>query len=74
MTIFLDPLAISCPDDHTVSEERWITIGLSRDTNLLLVVHTHMELELDLIYVRFISARKPTKREKRQYEQETTQD
>lgn len=70
MSIFLDPLALSQPDDeHGAAEERWITIGLSRDTKLLLVVHTHMALDTDTSYIRIISARKSTKRERRQYEQ-----
>ena len=48
MTVFLDPLALSQPDDeHGSADERWITIGLSRDTKLLLVVHTHVELDKD---------------------------
>jgi uncharacterized DUF497 family protein len=71
MTVFLDPLALSRLDDaHGPAEERWVTIGLSRDTNLLVVVHTHVEIDADRIYIRIISARKPSSREKRQYEQE----
>lgn len=69
LTIFLDPLALTIPDERGVEEERWITIGVSRATNVLLVVHTYVEVSHDRIYVRLISARKPTKREKRQYEQ-----
>ena len=69
MAIFLDPLALSQPDDgHGTAEERWITIGHSRDT-MLLVVHTFSELDEDRAYIRIISARKPTKNERRQYEQ-----
>jgi len=72
MGVFLDPLALSRLDDaHGTVEERWVTIGLSRGTNLLVVVHTHVEIEDDRITIRIISARKPTKREKRQYEQES---
>jgi uncharacterized protein len=72
MTVFHDPLALSRPDrDHRGDDERWITIGLNRATKLLLVVHTHVELDHERISIRIISARKPTKREKRQYEQET---
>lgn len=69
MTVFLDPLALSQPDDDSTSEERWITVGLSRDTRLLLVVHTHAELDENRAHIRIISARKPSKRERRQYEQ-----
>ena len=70
MTVFADPLALSRPDDgHGTPEERWITIGLSHSTKLLLVVHTFVELDHHHNYIRIISARKPTKREKRDYEQ-----
>ena len=70
MTIFADPLALSRLNDaHGSAEDRWVTIGLSRATSLLLVVHTHAELSRDHIYMRIISARKPTKNERRQYEQ-----
>jgi uncharacterized DUF497 family protein len=70
MLVFADPLALSRLDDLTESsEERWITIGLSHDTKLLLVVHTYAEFVEDVAYIRIISARKPTKRERRQYEQ-----
>ena len=75
MTVFLDPLALSRPDEASSEiEERWITIGSSRDRKLLLVVHTHMELDQDRSYIRIISARKPSKRERRQYEQTPQQD
>ena len=50
MTIFADPLALSRPDNAPGStEERWITIGLSRATKLLLVAHTHVELSQDQV-------------------------
>ena len=75
MTIFRDPLMLSrLDDDHGQPEERWITIGLSRDTRLLLVAHTYVDIGPDHAYIRIISARKPTRREKRQYEQEAPQD
>lgn len=72
MTVLADPLALSRPDEdpNDAGEERWITIGLSRATRLVLVVHTHVQVEDDLIYVRIISARVPTKREATQYEDE----
>jgi uncharacterized protein len=70
MTVFADPLALSRTDDAPgLQEERWVTIGLSSDTKLVLVVHTHVELSDDHVYIRIISARKPTKKERRDYEQ-----
>lgn len=74
MTVFLDPLALSRPDDDSGAGERWVTIGLSQDTKLLLVVHTHMELDEDRVYIRIISARRPTRRERRHYEQANPDD
>jgi uncharacterized protein len=72
MTVFKDPLALSRPDeDKNREEERWITVGLTRNNRLLLVIHSYADLAPDHTYVRIISARPPTKREKRQYEQAT---
>lgn len=69
MLVFDDPLAVSVPDPKVAgSEERWITMGLARQTVLLLVVHTHVEIDGEKVYIRIISARKPTRMERRQYE------
>ena len=70
MSVFLDPLALSRPDDGGgLGDERWITIGQIHDTKLLLVVHTYMGISEALAAIRIISARRPTKRETRQYEE-----
>jgi uncharacterized protein len=70
MTVFLDPLSLSRLDnEHGSDGERWVTIGLSRDTGLILVVHTYVEIEEDRVYIRVISARRPTKNEQRQYKE-----
>lgn len=69
MTVFLDTLALSRLDPDSVDEERWITLGLSRASGLLLVVHAFVEITPVHTYIRIISARAPNKREKRQYEQ-----
>ena len=69
MTVFSDPLALSRLDNGSAEDgERWITIGFSRATRLLLLVHTHVQIEDDLIAMRIISARPPTRNETRQYE------
>jgi uncharacterized DUF497 family protein len=71
MAVFSDPLALSVPDKLApVTEERWITIGQASPQALLVVVHTHVELDGDTALVRIISARKATRNEKRQYENE----
>ncbi len=72
-SIFLDPLALTIADTSLASEERWVTIGLSRINSLLLAVHTHVEISGDHVYIRIISARKPSRREKRHYEQTSDQ-
>ncbi len=70
MTVFLDPLALSRLDDeHDSDEERWVTIGLSRAINLMVVVHTYIEFDEHRVYIGIISALKPAKNEKRQYEE-----
>lgn len=44
-------------------EERWVTMGRSPAGNLLLVVHTYVELTADRAAIRIISARYPSRRE-----------
>ena len=63
-TIFGDPLAITYPDpDHSILEQRFITVGTSRVNRVLIVAHTDRDES-----VRIISARKTTDRERRYYE------
>ena len=67
--VFRDKLAISVPDaDHSITEERWVTIGQAKNTKLLLVVHTYVEIQENQANIRIISARPATKHEQRQYE------
>jgi uncharacterized DUF497 family protein len=65
--VFRDPLARSILDADAVSEERWITLGETASRNLLVVVHTWTEIAHDSTAVRIVSARRPTRREARQY-------
>ena len=68
-TVFRDPLMISIPDEeHSKTEERWITMGQAENSKLLLVVHTYLEISANAANVRIISARPATKQEQRQYE------
>ena len=61
----LDPLALTVFDTaHSVSEDRWLTIGYSQALRLLLVVSTDRDLA-----TRIISARKATAGERQIYEQ-----
>ena len=45
-TVFDDPLFITFLDvEHSLDEERYITLGLSRESRLLLIAHTDRERE-----------------------------
>jgi uncharacterized DUF497 family protein len=64
-TILDDPLQISADDpDHSFDEKWFITMGMSEHDRLLIVAHT-----LDDDKIRIITARKPTRRERRDYEE-----
>jgi uncharacterized protein len=64
-TVFNDSLAATGADpDHSVGESRWITFGIAREGDLLVVSHTD---EGDMI--RIISARVATLSERRLYEE-----
>jgi uncharacterized protein len=70
MGVFSDPLALSLLDNESgQGEERWVTIGRNPASNLLLVVHTFVELSAERAAIRIISARRPTRREARQYQE-----
>ena len=72
MPVFRDVLSRTLFDEeHSAEEERWITIGLS-GADLLLVVHTLDQIQVDLVAIRIISARRPTARERRDYLEGTT--
>lgn len=63
VTVFADPLGRIYDDpDHSVEEDRYLLVGHSLAGRILLVVHA---VRGDTI--RIISARKPTARERKQY-------
>jgi len=69
-TVFADPNQISLFDEaHSEIEERWVTIGMDANGNILVVIHTYAEVEVDEVRLRVISARKATIQEIRNYEQ-----
>lgn len=70
MTVFADPLALSRRDEDNIGEERWVTLGMASSGNLVLVVHTWVEINSDATAVRIISARRPNRKESRQYREE----
>ena len=63
-TIFNDPLIATISDpDHSKEEERYISIGISVQGRLLVIVHTEREER-----IRLISCRKATSAERKTYE------
>jgi hypothetical protein len=64
-TVFNDALSVTFPDpDHSVGENRYIIIGISRFGQVLVVSHTDRENR-----TRIISARRATRQERRFYEE-----
>jgi uncharacterized DUF497 family protein len=64
-TVFGDPLAVTYPDpDHSITEQRFITVGMSSAGQLLIVAHLDRGEN-----IRVISARKTTQRERKHYEE-----
>ncbi len=64
MTVFGDPLELTIADpDHSEAEYRFISIGLSSESQLLVVAYTERGDR-----TRIISARPAIARERRQYE------
>lgn len=63
-TIFGDPLSLTIPDpDHSLLEERHVTMGRASSGKLLVVVHTDRGDN-----IRIISARHASRRERKSYE------
>jgi uncharacterized DUF497 family protein len=64
-TVFFDPYARVIDDpEHSAKEERFIILGLSKMSKLLVVCHCYRVNEQ---VIRIISARKATKNEANQY-------
>jgi uncharacterized DUF497 family protein len=64
-TVFGDSLSSTFPDpDHSIDEDRYITIGTSDRDRVLIVSHTDREGR-----IRIISARKATRHERKAYEE-----
>jgi uncharacterized DUF497 family protein len=64
-SVFDDPMFITFLDEeHSIDEERYITIGSSNKGRLLLVAHAERSDR-----IRIISARKATKNEEKFYQE-----
>lgn len=61
--VFGDPLAVTVEDPDAEGERRFVAIGLGSAGELLVVVYTEEDDEC-----RIISARRPTRKERKQYE------
>jgi len=63
--VFGDPLSWTFPDpDHSIDEDRFLTVGTSSNGRMLIVSHTDRGDK-----IRIISSRKMTRVERRYYEQ-----
>lgn len=65
--VFSDPLHRSILDRIVDGEQRWQTIGMVAGLVMLIVAHTYRD-DGDEEVVRIISARKATRKERRDYE------
>ena len=67
MHVFEDPHLFTRVDRFHDDEERWLTIGVTRELVLLVVAHTRFELDGEEA-IRIISARRAIPSERRFYE------
>ena len=65
VTVFADALSLTVPDEaHArLGEDRFATVGTSNRGRLLVVIHSDVA-----DWIRIISARRATRRERRDYE------
>ena len=67
-SVFYDEFAIQFFDDENSEEDRFILLGISNQSRVLVVVHCERGVNTDII--RIISARKATKLERNFYQGE----
>ncbi len=66
--VFADPFALNKYDDeHSENEDRWILLGRSLNETIIVVIHTFRDID-GTEFVKIISARKATKKEKQAYQ------
>jgi uncharacterized DUF497 family protein len=69
-SILYDPSLLTVADlEHGETEERWLSIGVARNSALLSIVYLWSEADPAAIKIRLISARRATQAECRQYEE-----
>jgi uncharacterized DUF497 family protein len=71
--VFNDRYRLTVEDSVVENELRWRTIGIAASITILLVIHLEEDFGGDM-FVRIISARKATPGERRDYEQNRTND
>ena len=65
--VFADQYSLTLFDkQHSENEDRWITLGQTPNGKILLVVHTFRKID-DMEVIRFISSRKATRKEAKEY-------
>ncbi|WP_353519099.1 BrnT family toxin [Thalassotalea sp. SU-HH00458] len=65
-SVFFDEFAVQFFDqENSVTEDRFLMLGMSNETNLLLICHCERD---DGNSIRVISARKATKNESKNYQ------
>jgi len=65
-SVFYDEYALQFYDDHSINEDRFVLLGLSNQSRILVVVHCERGRSGEEL--RIISARKATTSERRYYE------
>ena len=69
-SVFRDPNMMSIFDEeHSESEDRWITLGVDSVGTLLVVIHTFESTVPAVTEVRIISARKANQQEIQTYQE-----
>ncbi|MGB5157458.1 BrnT family toxin [Desulfobacterium sp. N47] len=67
-SVFKDSKALSKFDsEHSETEDRWLTLGISERGRLLVLIHTFQEDSKEAVTIRIISCRKATKHESKIY-------
>lgn len=68
-TVFRDPKMLTLYDEeHSGTEDRWVTLGISSRGRMLVVCHTYRDENRNSATIRLFSSRKARKHEIQQYQ------
>jgi len=71
-SVFRDPQALSLYDEeHSKTEDRWITLGISATGGLLVVHHTFEAISKEHVRIRIFSTKKAARKEIQEYQNQT---